>query len=111
MLMPTLGGPLIFLLPGLFLIAVIPAFIVAVDSFTDRHLTREQRLIGLALSAAVIPAAIVAALVATNLGYFSSPMTVLGGLLTLAAIAAWVLVLLVIRPKAWRITKKSEWKP
>jgi hypothetical protein len=38
-------------------------------------------------------------------------MTVLGGLLTLAAIAAWVLVLLVIRPKAWRITKKSEWKP
>lgn len=110
--MPPLGGPLIFLLPGLFLIAVVPAFIVAVDSVTDRHLNREQRLIGLALSAAVIPAAMVAVLVAANLGYFGGPMLLRDGLPTLGATVAWVLVLLAVRAKAWLITKKTnEWKP
>ena len=111
LLMVVPGGLLIFLVPPLFLIAVAAAFIVVVDSVTDRDLTREQRLIGLSLSAGAILAGLLAALIADSFGYFGERGTATVLVLTLAGTIAWVLVLMAVKPRAWQITKKNEWKP
>jgi hypothetical protein len=112
MLMPIAAGPLILFLGPLLLIALGAAFVVVVDSITDRGVPGAQRRYGLLLSAAVIPAALLAMLITgpmTATGI--DPRTTLERLLPLAAIPVWVLLLLRVKPQVWKITKKSEWKP
>lgn len=111
LLIPTLGGTLIFLLPGLFLIGVGAAFIVVVDSVTDRHLTPQQRLIGLSLAVGPVLAGALAIFILGSIDDFGDPGTAVIIVATLAGAIAWVLVLMAIKPRAWAITKKTEWKP
>jgi hypothetical protein len=112
MLIPLLGL-LIFPLVGLLPVALGAAFVVTVDSITDRGIPRQQRLAGILLSAAVVPATILPFLVlppmtATGI---SPPRPVYAWLLPLIAIPVWVLVLVRVKPTIWAITKKSDWKP
>lgn len=104
-------GVLIFLLPILFLVSVGAAFVVVVDSVTDRDLTLEHRLIGLLLSAAVIPAGILGVYIAGAIGYFDDAPTAFVRVVTLVATVVSVLALLAVKPRAWKILKKNEWKP
>ena len=112
-LMPVAAGPFILLLGPLVLAALGAAFVVVVDSITDRGMPAAQRSSGLLLSAAVIPAAFLAMLITgpmmTTTGI--DPRTTLERVLPLAGIPVWVLLLILLKPKIWAITKKSDWKP
>lgn len=101
MLQFALGGPAVFLLPILFLVAVGAAFVVVVDSITDRDLTLEHRLIGLLLSAAVIPAAILGIHIAAAIGYFDDEPTASARVVALVATVVSVLVLLAVKPRCF----------
>ena len=106
------AGPIIFPLVGLLPAALGAAFVVTVDSITDRGVPRAQRSAGLLLSVAVVPATLLAIagappMTATGLDHRST----LERLLPLAAIPVWVVLLILIKPKIWAITKKSDWKP
>ena len=111
LMLAPVGGVLIFLLPLLFLVSVGAAFVVVVDSVTDRHLTREQRLIGLLMSVAVIPAGILGVYIAGSLGSLGDPPTATDRFVTLAATLAFVLVLWAVKRRVWQIRKKTEWNP
>lgn len=45
------------------------------------------------------------------MGYFGARGTVVVAGVTLAGAAAWALFLFWVKPRAWQITKKIEWKP
>lgn len=111
LLLIVLVGPMIFFIVPLFLVSVGAAFVVAVDSVTDRDLTLEQRLTGLLLVVAVIPAAILGIYIADAIGDLDDPPTVTGRILAFAATVVSVAALLALRPRAWKILKKNEWKP
>jgi hypothetical protein len=111
LLMPV-TGPVFFLLPPLFLIGAGAAFVVAVDAITDRGVPGAQRRHALLLSAAVLPSAMLGLFLAgpiTATGI--DPRSTMERLLPLAAIPVWVFVMVKIKPKIWKFTKKSEWKP
>ena len=110
MLAPV-GGVLIFLLAFLVLVSAGAAFVVAVDSIVDRHLTLAQRAIGLSLSVGIIPATLIGIYIAVSLGVIGDPPTATDRIVALIATVAFVLSLLAVRPRAWQIMKKNEWKP
>lgn len=111
LMLAPVGGVLIFLLPVLVLITAGVAFVVAVDSVTDRQLTLPQRAIGLLLAVGVIPATLLGIYVAVSLGFFDDAPTATDRVLTIAATMAWVLSLMAVRQRAWAIMKKNDWKP
>ena len=110
-LMATLGGPLIFLMIPVFLVAVAVGFFVLVDVFTDRHLTLAQRVIGGSLVVAIVPAALIGAAVADALGAFNQRPSTEMRVLSFAAAILAAIALLWVRPRAWQILKHHEWKP
>jgi hypothetical protein len=111
MLLIVLVGPMIFFIVPVFLVSVAAAFVVAVDSVVDRHLTLEQRLIGLFLVVAVIPAALLGFLIADAIGDVGEAPTVTERVIALALTVVSVSLLLALKPRAWQILKKTEWKP
>ena len=110
MLMATLGGPLIFLLLPVFLLAVGAAFIVAVDSATDRELSVEQRLIGALLSASTFATAAIGAYVADSLGFFGERFAPARAGLAIGTAILAASALMWVRPRVWAITKQHAWK-
>jgi hypothetical protein len=107
LILAPVAGVVIFMLPPLLLVLAGAAFVAAVDSVVDRHLTFEQRLIGLLLVAAVIPAGFLSIYIFASLGLLEGA-TAFERVVTLAAAVVWVVALLALKPRAWKILKKTE---
>lgn len=111
MLTPFVGTLLIFLLIPAALLMAGAAFVVAVDSVVDRHLTPAQRAIGLSMAVGIIPATLLGIYGAGSLGVFDDALNGTERFLTVVGTVAWVVSLRAVKPRAWAIMKKNDWTP